>query len=472
MPRTNAPPNRHEPESATASNVATSERSARCWRNRIVSHGAEPPGALTPHPLAWRQHGEAQRAATEASLDQVGWVREVLKNVTSGYLLDGFLRRELGLRRGEREIPVTYVELTEDEERLLLAILDPIAAMAERDEAIFAELVASLENADEGLRTLLDELVSTDVVESHTDAEEEDSYVPSKEETAALLAKWQPAPGQVWTIPSAAAAGRAHRLVCGDATDPKLTTRVIGDDRVALLFTSPPYDRQRDYGSPIKDWTALMQGIVSAAPLAEDTQILVNLGLVHRDGEWHPYWDAWIAWMREQGWRRFGWYVWDQGEGLPGDWGGRLAPSHEFVFHFNRISRQPNKTKPCKHAGKHSGGGLRERDGSIRNRAHWDATVQDYKIPESVVRAVRSKTRGVETGHPAVFSVDLAAEMHTAYAEAGEVVYEPFLGSGTSILAAERTGRLCSGCELEPAYIAIALERLTRAGLEPVQAER
>ena len=45
--------------------------------------------------------------------------------------------------------------------------------------------------------------------------------------------------------------------------------------------------------------------------------------------------------MRKSGWRRFGWYVWDQGPGLPGDWQGRLAPSHEFIFHFNRAPRKP-----------------------------------------------------------------------------------------------------------------------------------
>jgi len=43
------------------------------------------------------------------------------------------------------------------------------------------------------------------------------------------------------------------------------------------------------------------------------------------------------------GLRRFAWQVWDQGPGLPGDWNGRLAPSFEFVFHFNRTARQANK---------------------------------------------------------------------------------------------------------------------------------
>ena len=114
-----------------------------------------------------------------------------------------------------------------------------------------------------------------------------------------------------------------------------------------------------------------MQGVFAAAPVTADAQLLVNLGLVHRDGEWTPYWEGWLDWMRAQGWRRFGWYVWDQGPGLPGDWNGRLAPSHEFIFHFNRQPRKPNKTVESKHAGETlGGGGLRggRRHGASQDR--------------------------------------------------------------------------------------------------------
>jgi hypothetical protein len=51
--------------------------------------------------------------------------------------------------------------------------------------------------------------------------------------------------------------------------------------------------------------------------MRDDGQVLVNLGLVHRDNEWQPYWQDWLEWMREEGWRRFGLYVWDQGAGMP-----------------------------------------------------------------------------------------------------------------------------------------------------------
>ena len=102
-----------------------------------------------------------------------------------------------------------------------------------------------------------------------------------------------------------------HRLLCGDSTNPADVARVMAGEAAALCFTSPPYAQQRDYASGgIGDWDRLMQGVFSALPMAEAGQVLVNLGLVHRDGEWQPYWSDWIAWMRAQGWKRFGWYVW------------------------------------------------------------------------------------------------------------------------------------------------------------------
>ena len=107
----------------------------------------------------------------------------------------------------------------------------------------------------------------------------------------------------------------------------------MGGEEADVCFTSPPYAQQRDYKTGPQDWDALMQGVFSILPVNHGAQVLVNLGLVHHDGEWLPYWDGWIEWMRAAGWRRFGWYVWDQGPGLAGDWNGRLAPSHEFVFH-------------------------------------------------------------------------------------------------------------------------------------------
>jgi len=255
-----------------------------------------------------------------------------------------------------------------------------------------------------------------------------------------------------------------HRLACGDSSNRSTVARVLRSDRAALLFTSPPYGNQRDYTTGgVSDWDALMQGVFAHLDqaLARDAQVLVNLGLIHREGEWQPYWQGWLDWMRAQGWRRFGWYVWDQGPGLPGDWNGRLAPSHEFIFHFNRAPRKPNKTVESKHAGETlGGGGLRGADGTVHRKTGFGNAIQSHRIPDSVFRIMRHKGGlGAAGSHPAVFPVALVEAVLEAFTDPGDLVFEPFCGSGTQLIAAERTGRRCCAVELDPVYCDVAVQR-------------
>ena len=275
-------------------------------------------------------------------------------------------------------------------------------------------------------------------------------------------------PGDIWALGH-------HRLICGDATDPAVVARLMGGAQSSLLFTSPPYAQQRDYGAAkekVGDWDVLMQGVFAAAPVTADAQLLVNLGLIHRDGEWIPDWEGWLDWMRAQGWRRFGWYVWDQGPGLPGDWNGRLAPSHEFIFHFNRQPRKPNKTVASKHAGETlGGGGLRGADGTVHRKTGFGNAIQSHRIPDSVFRIMRHKGGlGAAGSHPAVFPVALVEAVLEAFSDPGDLVFEPFCGSGTQLIAAERTGRRCCAVELDPAYCDVAVRRWEMAtGRKAVQ---
>jgi len=197
-----------------------------------------------------------------------------------------------------------------------------------------------------------------------------------------------------------------------------------------------------------------------AEVMAPAGQVLVNLGLVHRDSEWQPYWQGWLEWMRAQGWRRFGLYVWDQGPGLPGDWNGRLAPAFEFIFHFNREARQANKIVPCKWAGTlNAGSGLRAADGEVKPYTHFGLPVQEMRIPDSVLRIMRHKGRSIETRHPAVFPVSLPEFVIRAYSDEREIVFEPFSGSGTTIIAGQRTNRRVCAIELAPEYVDLTVAR-------------
>lgn len=129
------------------------------YRNRIVGQGTEKPDQLLANPANWRIHPKRQQEALEGSLSEVGWVQQIIVNKTTGHVVDGHARVALAISAEEAEVPVLYVELTEEEERLVLATLDPIAAMAGTDREQLGHLLEELEvGADAGLADLLEEL--------------------------------------------------------------------------------------------------------------------------------------------------------------------------------------------------------------------------------------------------------------------------------------------------------------------------
>jgi len=274
-------------------------------------------------------------------------------------------------------------------------------------------------------------------------------------------------PGDLWLLGE-------HRVLCGDSTNAEHVARLMAGEKAGLLFTSPPYGQQRDYTEASKahtaDWDKLMCGVFANIPMADDGQVLVNLGLIHRDNEWIPYWENWIQWMRGQGWRRFGWYVWDQGCGLPGDWAGRLAPSFEFIFHFNRTAVHLKKWIPTTMESQERAKGkqraarvgkfipqMRGADGKVRNMSSPEKAGQPFKIPDSVIRVHRNMANDIaRKEHPATFSVELPAFTLSTWSG---LVFEPFCGSGTTLIAAEQLGRRCFGMEIEPRYCDVIVRR-------------
>jgi len=165
---------------------------------------------------------------------------------------------------------------------------------------------------------------------------------------------------------------------------------------------------------------------------------------------------------------------------VPGDWAGRLAPRHEFVFHFNRQARKPNKIVPCKWAGHEthlradgSSTAMRAKDGKVGEWNHAGQPTQEFRIPDSVVEVTRQRGRiGDGIDHPAVFPLGLPKFFIEAYTDVGEIVFEPFSGGGTTLLAGQLTDRRVRAIELAPEYVDVALRRWLQhhPGMEPVLA--
>lgn len=142
--------------------VSQPDSSPIAWRNRIVDHGEEQPSALLENPRNWRAHPKAQQDALAAVLDSVGWVQRVIVNRRTGHLVDGHLRTALAVSRGEATIPVEYVDLSPEEETLVLATLDPIAAMASADKVQLEALLRDLDGGQDAEIEMLLRTISAD----------------------------------------------------------------------------------------------------------------------------------------------------------------------------------------------------------------------------------------------------------------------------------------------------------------------
>lgn len=281
---------------------------------------------------------------------------------------------------------------------------------------------------------------------------------PQIDRAAELLKKWKVKTGDLWQIGE-------HRLICGDCTDAAVVARVMGGERAAVCPTSPPYADQRDYELGDFDFIDLYKGFINNTGHCND--ILVNLGLKHEGGKVIRYWDVWLEYCESQGLPLFGWYIWDQLSGFPGDYRGRLARSHEFVFHFRRETKQANKwintTGESKKRGT-SGKRFRQKDGSLKQLTSPELVGQDYKIPDSVIRIRREMARGIHTqAHPAVFSLEFAEFFIKTWSIEGDSVYEPFSGSGTTLVACQNLNRRGRAIEISPAYCAVTLQRMSDA---------
>lgn len=196
------------------------------WKSRIVGEGAEDPRTLSANPKNWRLHPKGQQQAMASMLDRVGWVDQVLVNQRTGNLIDGHLRVELAIARGEPSVPVVFVDLSDDEEALVLASLDPLAGMAVTDTTKLAEILAevSVDQADlEAYLAVL--LAGKGAMSGLTDPDE----IPEPPDSPITRL------GDLWQLGD-------HRLLCGDAGSASDLDRLLDGATVDMLLTDPPYN--------------------------------------------------------------------------------------------------------------------------------------------------------------------------------------------------------------------------------------
>ena len=128
------------------------------FRNRITGSGSERVDQLLANPANWRLHPDNQQQALAGAIDDIGFIRSVTVNRTTGCVLDGHLRVTLAARSGVDSLPVEYVELSEAEEAEALLTLDPIGAMAAADKTKLKELMRSVQSDDARVQQMLERI--------------------------------------------------------------------------------------------------------------------------------------------------------------------------------------------------------------------------------------------------------------------------------------------------------------------------
>ena len=394
-------------------------------RDRVKELRRVPASELLEHPRNWRRHPEAQSAAMRGILAEIGFADAVIARETPEglMLIDGHLRRDV---MGDQEVPVLVVDVTEEEADKMLLTLDPLAAMAEQDDELLGQLLASAQFDDVAIQAMLAALSPP----FPPGEPKEDDPGPQMDKAEELREKWGVERGQVWEV------GR-HRLMCGDVTDDADMVQLMSSEQGRLLITDPPYGIAYD-GSPghrqkrdehpaklIKNdalgigqgswWEASLRNLpfdgdayIFAAPgplMAPLATAAVAMGIEHHQ---------WLIWAKQQ-------FVLG---------GSHYHYQHEHIFYGWKGSSSWN--------------------GSRTEHSLW-AFDRPHTSPL----------------HPTTKPVEIIAKAITLSSLPGDSILDPFLGSGTTMVAAEQLGRICYGMEIEPKYVAVTLERMSGMGLEP-----
>lgn len=472
----------------------------------------QPIDALKDYENNAREHADEQVALIAKSIEQYGFVVPALVD-SDNVLIAGHGRIRAARTIGIRDVPTVRLEhLTADQAKALRIADNRIAELSTWDwDKLGAELA---ELREVGFDLNLTGFDTQEIDRMLADAREQDAALedPSEGETIRVPKKARGKRGALWILGE-------HRLLCGDARDPDDVARLMAGDVVQLAITSPPYASQRKYDEtsefqPVPpdeycDWFEAIQANV-ASVLAEDGSWFVNIKEHCEDGQRALYVkDLTIRHVRSWGWRFVEEFAWVHG-GTPKAAAQRFKNAWEPVFRFRLGENATEDWEPVVQFAK---GRHKFRPRAVRKRtkdvpdwkgAHPSAeALQGKEYASTTGRSIASgeeqgNTKGgtgnyvnkwllaypsnvlsvgknrEATGHPAAFPVGLPAFFMRGYTDPGDVVFDPFGGSGSVLVAAQELERRARLMEISPRYCDVIVERWRRiTGGEPelVEAE-
>jgi DNA modification methylase len=453
-----------------------------------------PVDRLVPYARNARTHSPQQVAQIAASIAEFGFNAPILVDCNSG-IIAGHGRLLAARQLGFPEVPVVVLDHLSDTQRRAYIIADNrLAENAGWDEKLLAAELADLER--EGLNLTLvgfsDEELEILLADSGDDAVPED-----EEQIPEAPAQPVTRLGELWQI------GR-HRLICADCRDLSVVEKLLDGRRPNIAITSPPYATQREYDPhsgfkpiPPEEYCAWFQDVAAniAAVLGPDGSYFLNIKPHAEDGERSLYvMDLVLAHKRQWGWRFVDEFCWRKTDnGVPGGWGNRFKNAFEPIYHFCRQPEIKFRPQAVGHVSadcfdyspdnpvSRSGSGLlgtgpRGTSASVppqgsqgwghMRRKLLDGRHEGIARPSNVIEV---RTESNQGSHSAPFPRGLVEFFVKAFSDTGDLVFDPFLGSGTTMAAAEVLGRIGLGCEISPSYCDVILQRIANlSGVEPI----
>lgn len=383
--------------------------------------------------------------AIAASLQRLGQYRPIVVRRATNEVLAGNHTLQAAVRLGWAEIDVTYVDADEQQARAIVAADNRLADLGTYDDEDLASLLQAIDDRDLRTAAGYDEEDLASLLASL-----EPPFVPQADpdDVPEPLAEPVTQHGDLWTLGD-------HRLLCGDSTSAEDVDRLLAGDAPALVFTSPPYSDVRTYeggGDLSPAHLAEFIGTWSSARL-----LAVNLGLIRRDNEIQPYWQAYLDAATAHGLKLLAWNVWDRQ--LPQSIAQHTAMfplEHEWVFVFGEKRTTLNRTVANKMAGTmRTGRTNRQADGTLQPGRQ--SVVHERRPLGSIFRS--PPHIGADSGHPAMFPVVFPTAYIEACTDPGDLVADPFGGAGTTLIAAQDTGRRAVVMELAPRYCDLIVAR-------------
>lgn len=382
--------------------------------------------SLSLDPANLRKHSARNLDAIGASLRRFGQQKPIVVNAQNVVLAgNGTLTAARAI--GWKEIKIVRSELAGTQATAFGIADNRSAELAEWDDNL-ADVLASLKAEDFPLSDIgFDEADLKELVKepepSDTDAE------PQIDKAEELRAKWGVEAGQIWQLGD-------HKIACGDSTSAEVVARLLGDEKPHLMVTDPPYGVEYDASWRQKAGLAGL-GTATGKVLNDDKT------------DWRE------AWALFPGDVAYIWHSHLQAADMV-----RSFEQLGFVFRSQIIWAKSSASigrgdyhwqhEPCLYMVRKTGTG--HYNGDRTQSTLWEI----------------DKPKKSETGHSTQKPIECMERPIRNNSKPGDLVYEPFSGSGTTIIACERTQRKCRAIELNPAYVAIAIQRWVDAtGKEP-----